>query len=260
MKVFLLILALIIISFTPLDAQEISGNFQQGSIRIGPDTTPCDGTRDGAIRYDSTSKIYEFCYATDWRKIVTETGTGAPPIPPAGNGHFVITSGQWDGNLGGMAGANAKCLADLTANDWLGKATSTVDATHVFAFICPNITCNNPLPNTTYNFAVSGDVTKGGASFTVDASQRGPGNNIAWTGTNYFDGIKEYFTGRSWSGTTSWWHLPSSDNNNNCNSWTSNSAIVTGRYGNSNNTDHVRWGQWGPTCDIPKHLLCFVHP
>ena len=80
----------------------------------------------------------------------------------------------------------------MTANDWAGKSTASangwLDSTHVKAFVYTNF----PFPSTTYAFAVSGDNTKGGATFTTNANGEGPGNTQNWFGTNYFDGGKEF--------------------------------------------------------------------
>jgi hypothetical protein len=62
-----------------------------GSIKLGTDANTCDGTKEGAMRYNSTSKVMEFCNGTAWGMLgsggyisqpslleaswITETGT-----------------------------------------------------------------------------------------------------------------------------------------------------------------------------------------
>ncbi len=243
-------------------AQETSGDFSGGSIMVGPDTTACAPAIEGAIRYDSASKEHAFCDGTDWLKLVTQTGSGDTPTPPAGNGYFVITSGTWDGDLGGMLGADAKCLSDLTANNWMGKGSATVDADHVFANICSNGNCNNAYPSATYFFAVSGDNTKGGASFTADSTGKAPGNNDTWSGTTYFDGTKEFWTHRgTWIVSLWTTDVYSSADSNTCDQWNTNLNTQTADYGITTSNGSNRWSAAvNATCDGLRYLTCFVNP
>ncbi len=251
---------LIVFSSTLVLAQGISGNFPGGSVIVGFDSTACGVGIEGAMRYDSTNKRYELCNGTDWKKIITEAGTAALPDPPATDGRFVITSGTWDGNLGGVAGADAKCLSDLTANSWVGKSNATVDAAHVFAHISDGTTHNNVIASTTYHFAVSGDPSKGGASFTSNASARGPDNTLFWTGANYFGGVKTYWVNK-YSGAHELWSTTGSPTaSQHCSAWSTNLSSSTGKIGNSNQYRGGRWNLTTNTCDQLNHLLCIVNP
>lgn len=172
--------------------------------------------------------------------------------------------------FGFLSNADSLCLADLTANDWLGKADAVsrglLQSGNVKAFLCKDSsTCNNALANVTYFFAVAGDTTKGGASFTTDGSGRGPQNNADWSGTNHFDGSKEYWTGRTGGGIPDLWPtLPTGGSwaGTLCNTggWASNSSGHSGAYGSSNDTDAGRWHQGNATCNTTRRLVCFVHP
>ena len=54
---------------------EISANHAQGAIRIGPASDTCNAGIEGAIRYHSTNKNFEYCNATTWTAIASSTCT-----------------------------------------------------------------------------------------------------------------------------------------------------------------------------------------
>ncbi|MCM2343553.1 MAG: hypothetical protein NDJ24_03255 [Alphaproteobacteria bacterium] len=47
-------------------AQGVSADFSDGSVVFGTDTTACDPALEGAIRYNSVSKLHQFCDGVDW--------------------------------------------------------------------------------------------------------------------------------------------------------------------------------------------------
>ncbi|MBK8174347.1 MAG: DUF1566 domain-containing protein [Rhodospirillales bacterium] len=73
-------------------AQETSGGFLDGSIKIGYDNRACDAALDGSIRYNSSTSCAEFCDGTDW-------------VCPAGGGGCavgaVVDSGYCGGSING---------------------------------------------------------------------------------------------------------------------------------------------------------------
>lgn len=74
-----------------LRAQETSGDFSGGSMKIGFDNRACDSSLEGAIRYNSG-------------------GGGADHV------RVFVTSSEWRGDaVGGLSGANAKCQAAADA-------------------------------------------------------------------------------------------------------------------------------------------------
>lgn len=266
MRVPVILLVLTIFMPIPVFA-EISADFKPGGIIIGPaGDAECVAGTAGALRWNNTDKTHEMCDGAGWKKIIAQAGAGAPPLPPAGSGYFVVTSAQWDGNLGGLSGANAKCLADLTTHDWLGKgdavANGQLDAGHVRAFLCAGSgTCQSTYPNTTYYFAVSGAPTRGGASFTTDGAGRGPVNNVNWFGTNYFDGLKTYWANRNIDNTPVWSAAASASSVLHCSTYSSASAADRGAIGESSNADGRRWntGAGVISCDQTHRLICMVH-
>lgn len=239
-----------------------------GEAIIGNTSLACSGTTEGALRWDATKKCMEVCNATAWECMVASSTTGDPSTPPSGTGYFVLTSGSWDGNLGSTTGADAKCLTDLTANDWLNKSDASsrglLDSTHVKAWISGS-SVNNALANVTYTFAVSGDNTKGGATFVTDSNGRGPGNTQNWSGTNYFDGYKEYWTGRDMGDTATLWGTGSFDSDSFCfngaSGWSTNASSPNkGKQGISSATDKNRFNHSKVACNLTRRLVCFVHP
>ena len=133
--------------------------FQSGAASIG---SSCAGTTAGTVRYNTTLQNTEFCDGTTWTlPVKTQRGTST------GTGYFVMSHDTWTGNLkgaaaSGIAGADAKCLSDLTTyTSWMGYSDANsrglLDSTHVKAFVCVSgPTCNNPTASTTYYFAECG--------------------------------------------------------------------------------------------------------
>lgn len=265
----LILSALWICLFAIPASAEISGNFYSGAVRIGPTPLNCDGTTKGAIRYDETQNLHEYCNGTIWRQFSINQGSGGPPSEPVdGDGYFVVTNGTWNGNLGGLPGADAKCLSDLTNNDWMGKADAISRGMlangNIHAFQCAGSACNSAMANVKYFFAVSGDPAAGGAHFTTDGTGLGPGNTQNWSGSNYFNGAKNYWSVRENVSTSLWTNTSSGGNGNNkCNNWASSSAdypTFGGNIGQSNSIGISRWNSSPVACDSQRRLVCFVHP
>lgn len=176
------------------------------------------------------------------------------------SGYFVLTSSStYTGSLGGLAGANASCLTDLTNNNWLGKGGVLLDSSHVRSFLCDGTTCNNLNPNTTYKFAISGDTVNGGTTFTTDATGAGPNDANDWTGATYFNAAIFFWTGRL-AGTATLWSM-SPDTSNHCVGFTSAAGNPTkGMQGQASSTTSTRWASGGIACSSSKYLICFVNP
>lgn len=263
--VFFLICALVASS----GMAQISGEFTNGgAVRFGSSTTTCDAAAEGAVRWHGTAKTLETCSGAAWKQAVRAEGSGTGFSPEAGTGYFVVTDGEWDGNMGGLAGANTLCLNDLNANNWIGKTDATTRgiliAGKVRAFLCSDASCQLGTANTKYYFAVSGEAASGGAEFTTDASGFGSGNTQRWTGQNYFNGGKEYWTGNAGNTSLLWGSsVGGTGTVQRCGGFTSSSAAHTGAVGAANHTDGNRW-RMNPvsavTCDTLKRIICFVHP
>lgn len=184
--------------------------------------------------------------------------------------YFVLTNSTWNGNLGGIAGANAKCLTELTTNtNWKGYATANANgqlvASKVKAFICDGNTndggtntCNDLMSNQTYSFAKVGDSNAGGASFTTNGSGKGPLDTANWSGASYFSGSYSYWTARNDdSFSNSVW---GASQYYACNAFTSGSSGASGMVGVAGSTSLTRWKSATQTCNNSYNLICYVNP
>jgi len=194
---------------------------------------------------------------------------------------MVLSAGTYNGNLGGLSGANALCLTDLQQHSWLGKANyPTLSSSNVFALLCDSSNCNNLLPSTSYYLASSGNVFYGGAQFTTDSFGRGPdltGGNYGWSGSNalgrnvfWWSNLGGYNQTTNASGNPLWssgpWDYYGSPATDSCSNWTTSSASS---YGNTGDTAYgpasyqlfestLSNGQY--SCNNSEYLLCYVNP
>jgi len=74
-----------------------------GEAKIGNTSLVCSATTEGAMRYNSTSKEMEYCNGTDWTSLSPAAGGGKP------SAYSGTTPTSYNGAMGGIAGANAKC-------------------------------------------------------------------------------------------------------------------------------------------------------
>lgn len=245
----------------PLGAQaEISANFSAGAVKIGMADDACDNTTEGALRYNSAAKSHESCNGAAWTGMV-QVQTIPGPTAPAGSGYFVLTETAWDGNLGGLSGADAKCLTELTVThtNWRGYASALANgqlvSDKIHASLCSGAACNNLMPLTSYYFAKANDPAAGGAFFTTMASGNGPDDYANWAAANYFSGTYSYWTGRDgyagiWDSATAF----------NCVKWTLSTNASKGGTGISS-TDISRFADGTfPACDQLRRLTCYINP
>jgi len=230
----------------------------------------CNATLAGATRWNTTITSFEFCNGTQWMQLVLST-IGAT-TPGGSDGYFVMTAAEWDGNLGGLAGADAKCLSDLTTYNWKGKtdasARGLLVAGKVKAFLCTS-SCNMATPSTTYHFARSGSTTIGGASFLTNASGQGPDDTAGnWAATNYFSTARGFWSNRPSVSSALWGDGDAAAltvGGDACAHFTSNNSSKYASQGIPTFTDSRRWAfgdaQGGfRQCNNTLPLVCFVHP
>lgn len=194
-------------------------------------------------------------------------GSGVDPNGITDGGFFVITAANWfGGDLGNLTGADAKCLTELQDHPWKGKGSAgTLTSTRVKAFLCNGTTCNNAQPYTRYSFARTRNTTNGGASFTTDASGRGPGDSAQWSDATYFGSGSYYFSNRDDGASDSLWTLVpeiGGSSAQNCNNWTSSVPGNQFYPGTIGNTDKRRWLDIPGirSCNSNHPLVCMVHP
>ncbi len=241
-------LALMLLPVGRPAAQETSGSFTGGSVKIGYDSRTCDRSLKGSIRFDSSTACAEFCDGSNW---ICPTG-----IPV---GWFVQSAGAYNGNLGGLSGANSTCLTDLTNNDWTGKSDAgTLTSSRVHAFLCDNSTCNNLDPNTAYIMARSGSATAGGMAFLTNSSGLGPGNATDWAAVGFDAGSHDAWYNRGTVSATYWANTPKGTNS--CNNWTDGTSSKQGRLANAGWTTAKRWDEANNNCNTTQYLICFVDP
>lgn len=234
-----------------------------GFIQVSEGGSGCSSPvgKEGDIIYNQAYHTPQFCNGTYWIPFAAPAST-APTLP----GYFVLSGGTYTGNLGGLSGADAKCLTDLTTNtSWQGYASAygngQLVSGKVHALMCGTSTNANECdvliqPSTTYYFANAGDSTAGGASFTTDAYGYGPGDSANWSGQTYFNTSANYWID-IYGISTIWLYYAYSGND--CSSWTSTSG--NGVYGTSNSTTGTRYVDGGTAaCTTSEHLLCFVNP
>ena len=247
---------------SPADTLDVNGG-----VKIGADSNTCSSSIKGAVRYNSTLNLLEFCNGAAWTPLEPVQSTPVETAP-SGSGYFVLSGSTYDGNLGGSAGAaSSLCLTDLTSNTgWQGYATANsrglLNSSHVFAFFCDAYNqCNNLMPLTTYYFANAANSSAGGAYFTTDSGGLGPNDNANWAAANYFGGTYGYFANRTTTATTQWANGQSqAAGNSTCNLFSSNSGSNYAEGGSSAYTDANRWDSQGQGCTGGVHLLCFVNP
>jgi hypothetical protein len=125
---------------------------------------------------------------------------------------MVMTERKWNGNLGGLTGANAKCLQELQDYPWRGKtdaqARGILTDNNVKAFLCDGSTCNNTLEFVRYYYARATSIPSGGAFFETGLGGTGPNNSISWNSSSAFDVGDEFWSGRAQGGTNSWGTTP----------------------------------------------------
>lgn len=179
-------------------------------------------------------------------------------------GYFVLTESTYTGDLGGLAGANAACLAELQAGIWLGKGQASLSTANVRAFLCDSTTCQDPVSTTQYQFARVAEPELGGGSFVTDRYGRGPGNSETWSsGTEEYDQSVTYWTGARGTEAHQLWGVlqPNSTSSffDACSDW-SNGVSGNGRVGTSGTSGAGRWNSSDQGCGNALRLICMVDP
>lgn len=190
-----------------------------------------------------------------------------------GSSNTTVSATRICPDSGGLTLANEICLKSLTTyTSWFGytqaNAEGRLDSTHVKAFLCDGITCNNMTPNTNYYFGNPIDSNAGGGFFTTDASGYGPDNSHNWQYANLFGVLhwmyqpsRYYWTGRGTTSATKW---SGTSDANNCSGWT-NGSSGSGALGLNESTNAGRWNNGTLVCSqnsapYAPGLLCMVNP
>lgn len=195
------------------------------------------------------SKQVNFGIAPPPTRTPTPSPTNSPPLPLVpGSARVFITSVTYNGNLGGLAGADAKCqtlannanLGGTTWKAWLSSST-TSSVHRLFHLAGPYKLVGGWIIANDWNDMI----TKKNTTYLrqpIIQDENGrfwPPVNFVWTATNT-------------DGTTNSGHT--------CNNWTSSSSSSSGFFGwySSSGSD---WTNYGPnipdSCNNNFHLYCF---
>ena len=217
----------------------------------------------GMIRYNSTTSAVEFYNGTSWQTALSVGSTG----------YFVLTKTTYNGSMGGLSGANANCLTELTTNTgWMGYSTANANGqligSKVKAFLCNDSSsgtdgvtglpystdpyeCSTGSPNSTYLFANANNAAYGGGSFTTDNNAYPSFGSANWSGSAYFGGDVYY-----WASGGSYY----APYENTCDSWNSSNSGINGLHGYSNGTTGARLGNGNSACNSTLPVICIVNP
>jgi hypothetical protein len=202
---------------------------------------------EGSIFYNDDFDVLQYCNGTDWKALHGTTGTG---------GYLVQSYNKWNGDLGGLSGADAKCLSDLQTYDWLGKSDAgTLTAARVKALLCDSTSCNQAEPETDYRTAVANNTALGGIGFRTDDQGRGIGNSTYFDEDNY-ENVSGFWSNRGTVNAETWSNSPQGTNH--CTNWSVTSG--NGRVGNMANNNALRWNESSYSCNSTRYLMCLVNP
>ncbi|HNF16153.1 MAG TPA: DUF1554 domain-containing protein, partial [Leptospiraceae bacterium] len=160
-----------------------------------------------------------------------------------------ITAATYNGNLGGVAGADTKCDSDtVRPNDGSTYRALVVDNSGTARRACTTANCTNPAENLNWAFKPSTSYVRASDSTTIMTTNAG--------GVFPFGTLTNSFTSGAtvsyWTGLRSTWDSSSND----CSDWTSSSAGSNGRTGDSSATDSTSIRNNTPSCSTQWYLLC----
>jgi hypothetical protein len=209
---------------------------------------------EGQMFYNVDYHVPQYCDGDDWREMISIIGgaSGGGGIIP---GYFVRTDGSYNGNLGGLSGADATCLSELQTYDWKGKSNAgTLTAARVKAWLCDSSTCNDFVPGNIYIMAKANSPTSGGSALYVAADGSSPGDGGNWNGPYQLTSAT-YWTGRGSISNFFWALTPDADT---CSDWSTTSG--NGMRARSYSSGSGRWSDGILACSNSQELLCMVHP
>lgn len=226
---------------------------------------------EGEQVYNTTHKVMQYCNDTDWIRMGSGNGNGALPTctigdylimtasgfdcqsgaipPPAGVKRVFVTGIGYHGNLGGLSGANAKCMARAalagvtgTYKAWL--STNSSDPLNNFTLH----TGEYQLLDGTKIADNFGDLTNGDIDNAINIDETGAtvASSHVWTNTNFNGEVLGTATN---SGGGSCY---------NSGSWNYSSSSYGGHYGSTSSTSSSWTANTGfNNCDDLKRLYCF---
>jgi hypothetical protein len=182
---------------------------------------------------------------------------GADTRTPAAQGYLVEVLARQSGAMGGLAGADARCLTELTTNAWVGKAAASAAgqlvSSNVWAWLCTQASCRAFVPGDSYQYASTVATTRGGALFVATAEGYLPDDDHSFQDVDVFGpddpNVHEYLTGRTQA------NLPQTTT---CNDW----MALTGQTNvavNDTTFYAERLSKYPKPCsDSPIWMICVV--
>lgn len=253
-----------------------------GAVKVGADATACSSTNKGAIRYNNTTNVLEFCNGTSWNLVQAAACTDATPNTFLYNDESnATTSTQYSSNILQITGFN--CSLPVTLS---GSGSPQVQ-------ICSDATCTTVVQGWTagptsitanqyMQLRQTSDVA-GGATVTAqviiggtasfwnvsnaggDCSGTPPIGTVCADGTIYaglsLDGNVKMFTtrcdhGQTWNGSACTGSRSSQSWNNGTSNWTSTgrTSAVTGKANSSYLNTLVDAGSAYNAADVCENL------
>jgi hypothetical protein len=246
---------------------DADGDSLSAALVTGPSNGDLTLDEDGSFTYTPDADYYgtdSFTYmandGTEDSNIAIVSITVNPVSEPPTGMTVFITSAVYDGNLGGIAGADAKCqtLADDAGLDgtfkaWLSSGDSATDP-NLYSPATNFTESDVPYVDTLGNTIADNwdDLTDGDALqhlIVVDEAQNTveDGTDWVWVWTN----TKTYGTFNDSHGYTC-----------DCDNWTTASDGISGELGIANSSFYLSWtwAEWQLECSTLAHLYCFEQP
>ncbi len=131
-NIFLATCCLVLTTISSASAQ-VSSDFG-GAVVVGASTTTCDGTVEGAIRYNSTTPAIEFCDGSSW----TDTNSGGGG---GGGGCNVFSGFSFTNTAAGLSTVKASNITQIDTQACSASVTLSGDGSGEFR-ICDNSDCS----------------------------------------------------------------------------------------------------------------------
>ncbi len=87
------------------------GGVNGGAVRIGVSTTTCDAAAEGAIRFNTTDNVMEFCDGASWTELASSACDNVPAVPVFADQTNVTVSTLTSSNIAAVTGMDVACTA-----------------------------------------------------------------------------------------------------------------------------------------------------
>jgi hypothetical protein len=164
------------------------------------------------------------------------------------------SAAQYDGNLGGKEGADAKCMADVNRLDDSTYNAFIVEDEGDARLVCNDPDCQPGGGEEDWVLKASTSYYRADATTLVFTTDNDKILNFDLNSlTNSFSADTDDAVSLFWTGIASDWRL---DSDRNCVDFTSNSSVEEGSYGNSKFINGGGISNGWDGCDVQRNLLC----